>query len=474
MSRSPFPAAWLPQGGLQAPGCHGGRRPGPLGGGHEASVAAARAAASAHGCRHNAPPASDCPFCLPAGRPAQNKAPRQRCCPRHGLAAVPGGPWWGHAAGVAPTQPSLRGPSGVLGDPLLCARLRHVGGQPGLRGDLSPHRLLRWSLGAVGGDRDGDGVGEAGGVTGKQSCGAAPLTPDTGSWLTTSQQTWGQAKGGARATCPLPGCHNVGLAVGTLRHVHPWLRGGEARLQLIPPTPAPSRPWGMPRPWLRPPRRCGGFARSPVPLEGELGPSWPRRSRRMRVYGVRRGVRHRTPRYTPRGHPPPLAKGKRCIRLQTAPGQSLEPGATPGQEQGGGKAPPAHPTSGMTRGMSPSAESRTPGYGSGCSGVPNCPPTSPAGAGVPPTRTWRDSGECLGSHGCGDAGGSTGCLEQLVFLDPRDYKEAVTYLGNPAAAQNRCFPSQPGSGPSPLRPAVCACRGHRKTSLAPELCPASP
>lgn len=113
----PLPLGMAPSGRSAGPGVPWRAQAWALGGGHEASVAAARAAASAHGCRHNAPPASDCPFCLPAGRPAQNKAPRQRCCPRHGLAAVPGGPWWGHAAGVAPTQPSLRGPSGVPGDP---------------------------------------------------------------------------------------------------------------------------------------------------------------------------------------------------------------------------------------------------------------------------------------------------------------------------------------------------------------------
>lgn len=41
--------------------------------------------------------------------------------------------------------------------------------------------------------------------------------------------------------------------------------------------------------------------------------------------------------------------------------------------------------------------------------------------------------------GASDAGGSTGCPEQLVFRDPRLYKNAVTYLGNPAVLQNRCF-----------------------------------
>lgn len=174
MSRSPFPAAWLPQGGLQAPGCHGGRRPGPLGGGHEASVAAARAAASAHGCRHNAPPASDCPFCLPAGRPAQNKAPRQRCCPRHGLAAVPGGPWWGHAAGVAPTQPSLRGPSGVPGDPLLCARLRHVGGHQGSGGTFPLTGCCAGAWVLWGGTGMGMVLAKPGGSPGSRAVGLHP------------------------------------------------------------------------------------------------------------------------------------------------------------------------------------------------------------------------------------------------------------------------------------------------------------
>lgn len=74
-------------------------------------------------------------------------------------------------------------------------------------------------------------------------------------------------------------------------------------------------------------------------------------------------------------------------------------------------------------------------------------------AGVPPVKDLRAQP--------GDAGGSTGCPEQLVFLDPRHYKNAVTYLGNPAVLQNRCFLSQPGSRPLPW-PAICACQGHAK------------
>lgn len=89
----PLPSSMAPSRALGRVGAAGPRVPwraqAQAVGGHEAS-AAARAAASAHGCRHNAPPASDCPFCLPAGRPAQNKMPRQRCPRRHGLAPGPG------------------------------------------------------------------------------------------------------------------------------------------------------------------------------------------------------------------------------------------------------------------------------------------------------------------------------------------------------------------------------------------------
>lgn len=171
-----------------------------------------------------------------------------------------------------------------------------------------------------------------------------------------------------------------------------------------------------------------------MPLEGERTPSRPRCSRRMRVYSVCKGC---TAPHTPL-HPTPGSpwKGKRRLWLQTVPGQSLEPGATPGQEQGQGKAPPAHPRSSMAKGRSPSAESRTPGYSSGCCRLPNPSPSSYRAllvGQVPPlpVRTWGDSGEHPGSHCWDDAGRSTGCLEQLVFLDPRDYKKAVTYLGNP-------------------------------------------
>lgn len=84
------------------------------------------------------------------------------------------------------------------------------------------------------------------------------------------------------------------------------------------------------------------------------------------------------------------------------------------------------------------------------------PAHSAGGAGV-----QGPGGTVAGAWGADDAGGSTGCPEQLVFLDPRDYKNAVTYLGNPAVLQNRCFPSQPGSGPLPW-PAIHACQGHAK------------
>lgn len=76
---------------------------------------------------------------------------------------------------------------------------------------------------------------------------------------------------------------------------------------------------------------------------------------------------------------------------------------------------------------------------------------SPQGPGSTAASAW----------GASDAGGSTGCPEQLVFLAPRDYKNAVTYLGNPAVLQNRCFPSQPGSRPLSW-PAMCACQGYTK------------
>lgn len=78
-----------------------------------------------------------------------------------------------------------------------------------------------------------------------------------------------------------------------------------------------------------------------MPLEGERTPSRPRCSRRMRVYSVCKGC---TAPHTPL-HPTPGSpwKGKRRLWLQTVPGQSLEPGATPGQEQGQGKAPPCTP-----------------------------------------------------------------------------------------------------------------------------------
>lgn len=137
----------------------------------------ARAAASAHGCRHNAPPASDCPFCLPAGRPAQNKAPRQRC-PRHSLAPGPGDTDGAELQGWRPPSPARRGPAGCQGSP------PHGGGKPALVGPFSSpaaamHCAGAWAL-------HGDGVGRAGGSLGSKG-GLHPrgLTPSPGArWLT--------------------------------------------------------------------------------------------------------------------------------------------------------------------------------------------------------------------------------------------------------------------------------------------------
>ena len=142
----------------------------------------------------------------------------------------------------------------------------------------------------------------------------------------------GSGKGRSRATCPLRGCQNMGLGGGgsckaprhppcAPCHVHPWLRGGG---QAGARPPAPSRPSGMPWPWLLPPRWRGGFARSLVPLEGELTPSRPRRSRRMRVYGAA----HPSTPHT--GTRLPLRRenaGSGCKRSQGKAGSHPRPGA---------------------------------------------------------------------------------------------------------------------------------------------------
>lgn len=204
MSRSPFPTAWLPQGGLQAPGCHGGHRPGPLGGITRRAwwgglLPQRMAAATMRRPRLTAP------FVSPPG--GQHKTKRPVSAAR-GKAWRParGGPCWGRAAGTAPAQPSPRGPSGVLRDPSCGQGSAMAGGSWGSWGGrLSPRWLLphaapgAWVLWV---DGDGDGVGEARGGHWEAELGAAPLKPATSSWLNTSQQMWGQGKGGAGPPAP--------------------------------------------------------------------------------------------------------------------------------------------------------------------------------------------------------------------------------------------------------------------------------
>lgn len=128
-------------------------------GGQEASVAA-RAAASAHGCRHKAPPASDCPFCP---RSTKQSAPSARPAARPG--AWPAG-----------TPAGLRGRDGVCGEM----------GHP--------------CFGVVLGDRDGDppNYGGRGGEVGGSRVLLRSDTDTVAHFVATSQQI----QGGGR----LPSC----------------------------------------------------------------------------------------------------------------------------------------------------------------------------------------------------------------------------------------------------------------------------
>lgn len=100
----------------------------------------------------------------------------------------------------------------------------------------------------------------------------------------------------------------------------------------------PPSPLGMPWARLRPPCGHGGFARSLVPLEGELTPVRQRCSWRMRarssVQGVY-GTAHPL-------HPHTAGLGALCKQktLQMVLGQSLELAASTGHKQGGGEPPP--------------------------------------------------------------------------------------------------------------------------------------
>lgn len=148
-----------------------------------------------------------------------------------------------------------------------------------------------------------------------------------------------------------------------------------------------------------------------------------------------------------------------CPWLKTNPEESLEQTGTPSQGKSRGKAPPAQPILVMAQEGSLSADNRIPVWLRLLrTPQPLALLTVLVGQVSPPQGP---EGTAAGAWGASDAGGSTGCPEQLVFLDPRDYKNAVTYLGNPVVLQNRCFPSQPGSRPLPW-PAICACQGHAK------------
>lgn len=110
-------------------------------GGHEASVAA-RAAASAHGCQHNARPRLTAPFVSPLGSRGRTKQSAPSALPAAWPGARPGGPCGdARRGGTRPDRPcgAQHGPGG----PLLREGHCPDGGRWGLWGS-SP------SLGAAG------------------------------------------------------------------------------------------------------------------------------------------------------------------------------------------------------------------------------------------------------------------------------------------------------------------------------------
>lgn len=170
-----------------------------------------------------------------------------------------------------------------------------------------------------------------------------------------------------------------------------------------------------------------------MPLEGELSPARQRCSWRMRACSSVQGVYGTAHPYT---HTQPVCEQK---TPQMGLGQSPELAASTGHKQGGEETPLMHHlVSGMATAWHP--------------GVLQVPPeahSEPLLGADPPAEDmggWeRGPGEPpLLPQRCRSAG----CQEQLVFLDPGDYKKAVTYLANPVALRSGCLPSQPNSGPS--------------------------
>lgn len=167
-SRSPFPAAWLPQGpwagwALQAPGCHGGHRPRPLGVTRRARRRGLLPQRMAAGTMHR--PRLTAPFVSPPGGRHKTKCP---------VSAARGGTAWHPARGTV-AGPCCRdgtrsaqpeGAQGGPGGPLLQAALHHSGGKLGLAGEFALAgccHVRHRSLGAVGGTGMGMGLAKLGG-----------------------------------------------------------------------------------------------------------------------------------------------------------------------------------------------------------------------------------------------------------------------------------------------------------------------
>lgn len=82
-------------------------------GGHEASVAA-QAAASAHGCQHNARPRLTAPFVSPLGSRGRTKQSAPSALPAAWPGARPGGPCGDARRGGTRPDRAQRGPGGAL------------------------------------------------------------------------------------------------------------------------------------------------------------------------------------------------------------------------------------------------------------------------------------------------------------------------------------------------------------------------
>lgn len=160
---------------LQAPGHHGGHSPGRRG---------SRGERGGSGCCLSAwlpaqcSPASDCPFCLPAGqaRPHKTKRPVSAACGRAWRPAR--GTLRGRAAGWHPPRRACWGSAGSWGALLRAGHCPEGGA--GVCGGSSPRWLLR--------DGDTGGIGVTAGITVTRSRGAAPPRPGVPADSTSTSQ----------------------------------------------------------------------------------------------------------------------------------------------------------------------------------------------------------------------------------------------------------------------------------------------